>query len=93
MSETAPTKQSNDRLQQTTKYIVAIIVGAMVYDWADDQFDKNDEKPQWQFVEVNDILLMGNTRTGVLYEREAHTEGETYFRWSPIVSAPKTKKD
>ena len=50
-----------------------------MYDWADDQFDKNDEKPQWQFVEVNDILLMGNTRTGVLYEREAHTEGETYF--------------
>ena len=84
--------RATSQFSQIAKYFVAFLLGAMLYDWADDQFDEDEEKPQWQFVEVDNILLLGNTRTGVLYERETHISDETYYRWNPVVSAPKKKK-
>ena len=60
-------ERATSQFSQMAKYLIAFLLGAMLYDWADDQFDKDEEPKEGVWVFESGGLLKMNTRTGESY--------------------------
>tara|TARA_B100000700_G_C14562533_1_gene631770 strand:- start:40 stop:312 length:273 start_codon:yes stop_codon:yes gene_type:complete len=74
-------ERTTSQLSQIAKYLIAFLLGAMLYDWADDQFDKDEEKGEW--VLGDDGLIKMNTRTGEAYKFTSNQESGSYWKLVP----------
>ena len=92
MSEDSATPKNRFGLKQAAKYVAVFALGAMLYDWADDFFDKDDsDKTRYQFIASGDtgVIMVGDKQNGKLYVRRAKGlvagKDDTPYQWEEYV--------
>ena len=92
MSEDSATPKNRFGLKQAAKYVAVFAIGAMLYDWADDFFDKDDsDKTRYQFIASGEgrVIMVGDKQNGKLYVRRAKGlvagKDDTPYQWEEYV--------
>ena len=95
MSEDSATQKNRFSLKQAAKYVAVFALGAMLYDWADDFFDKDDsDKPRYQFIASGEgrVIMVGDKHNGKLYVKRANrpivaSPYDTPYEWEEYITA------